>query len=138
MSGSGVGTARTDLVVEQGETWASDTWALVETDANGNAVGLPTDGWTVRGQVRARRASDVVLVQFTSTGANPNAYAEPVSVPLANGTGLPTVGVTLRLSANDTTDLPFATGVYDVFVERAGVVHRIAEGAFRVAQAVTR
>ncbi len=104
-------TARTDLSIPQGTTWAQ-SWQITGYDLTGTT-------WTARSQVRRSPGDASVLHEFTA------AIADDI--------------VTLTVTPAESTAWTWHSGVYDVEIESAaGVVLRVAQGSVRVDREVTR
>lgn len=104
-------TARTDLSIPQGTTWAQ-SWQITGYDLTGTT-------WTARSQARRSPGDAAVLHDFTAT------IADDV--------------VTLSVAPDESSAWSWYSGVYDVEIEStAGVVLRVAQGSVRVDREVTR
>lgn len=117
--------AEYSLRIEQGATLAL---SLVWADENGDPVDLT--GATARAQVRAGARKG---------GRNYVSGAEPLA-SLTCAIPDPEEGrITVGLTAEETADLDFDGGVWDLEIELpGGTVRRILEGAAVLAQEVTK
>lgn len=116
-------SARLDLTIEQGSTF---TYELCWRGGDGAVKDL-TDGWSARLQARQNTASTETLISLTSEesggivldDANPN--------------------IVLTISADDTAELDFTQGVYDLELEdENGAVTRLLRGKLYLSREVTR
>ena len=112
-------SSTTDLVIEQGTTWAI-SWPI--RDENDQPVDVT--GWSVRAHVRAHRDSTEVLHEWSSQLGNAEASGSDVILSVGPSTS----------SAWNWSD-----GVYDVeLTDPTGNVARVAAGTVRVSREVTR
>lgn len=111
---------RTDnLTIPQGTTWET-RWPILDS------AGAPADltGWDVRAQVRTNKFSDSTLYEWSSTIGNASVIGSEVS---------------LRVSATESPDWNWRTGVYDVEIFHSdGRVLRVTQGEILVDIEVTR
>lgn len=110
-----------DITIEQGATFLRTvTWR----DSLGALINL--SGYTARMQVRAKKSSDVVLVEANTT----NGY-----IVLGGAAG--TIAITIPAAI--TAPLSFVNGVYDLeVVSGGGIVTRLLEGGVELSKEVTR
>lgn len=107
---------RTELIIEQGTTWAQ-SWRITNFDlADGTT-------WSVQSQIRRTETGATVLHDFTEGG----------HATLSDDI------VTISLDPATSTGWVWTHGVYDVEIHGSdGRVFRIAEGTVTVSPEVTR
>lgn len=89
--------------------------------------GTPVDltGYSGRMHVRVTRTATEILAELTTEGGE---------ISISGGDG----AVTLQVSATETDTWPAGSYVYDLELEKDGIVTRLVEGNFLVHGAVTR
>lgn len=108
---------RTDLVIEQGTTWAR-SWQITNFDLDEGGV-----SWHIESQVRRSASGETILHDFTLNGH------ATINDDI----------VTLSLDPATSTEWDWSQGVYDVELHGSdGRVFRIAEGTVTVSPEVTR
>lgn len=103
---------KANLTIDQGSTFEVD---VSINDENGDPLAVA--GYTAAGQIRKSYASS---------------NAVPFSIALADG------NMSLRLTANQTSNIVAGRYVYDVELTKAGTVTRIIEGLVTIRPEVTR
>lgn len=103
-----------DLVIEQGSTYRRTIPVL-----NDAGVPISLDGWTARGQIRRNYGSpDVAYVLGLTVGDT---------------------DVELEIPAEDSSEWPWRSGVYDIeIVDADGAPTRLLQGTVTVLPEVTR
>lgn len=112
---------RKDFCIEQGIDWTPTiTWK------DSNSAYIITSGYTADMQVRARRDSSAILLELSTSNGR---------ITVTGASGL----FSLSLTAAETRELDFDTGVYDFEVTSvAGIVYRLLEGNVTLSREVTR
>jgi len=103
-----------NLVIEQGTTW-NKAWQVT---VHGNPIDA---SWVARSQVRRDVKSPEILHTFDC-----DVSAEGV------------VSLSVDPTTSTAWDWPNPSGVYDVEIEKAGVVLRVAQGTVTISREVTR
>ncbi|KKN53573.1 hypothetical protein LCGC14_0600690 [marine sediment metagenome] len=123
LAGDAVTSAKEDIVIEQGATFAR---ILTYKDSSGNPVDLT--GYTAKMQIREHfDSSDVLVTADTSTGE--------ITLGGVNGT------ITIILLANVTDILDFVWGYYDLELYPAGIsiaAIRLLQGVVKLSKQVTQ
>lgn len=117
-----------DITIEQGATWQhSLTWNEYDENNPPTYVGAVKDltGYTARAQIRRKKRSDTFFIELTT---------ENDRIFLGGVLGT----IELALSAEETAALDFTTGVWDLELEKDGIVIRLVEGAVTLSKEVTR
>lgn len=111
-----------NFTIEQGATF---TRTFKYKDANGDPLSLSDHA--VRMQIRSSVGSTSTLADITESGTS------KFQVSTEN-----TNEFTLTLSATDTTAYAFDQAVYDIEIEKSGVVTRLLQGKIKLSKQVTR
>lgn len=107
--------------IEQGATWDI---SMVFKDGDGDPVDLT--GYTARMMIRKNISDATPQLELSTTNGR---------IIITAGTG----GIQLLVEAEDTADLDFVSGVYDLEIEDSGgVVTRLMEGEIELSKEVTR
>jgi hypothetical protein len=117
-----------NLYIEQGTTYSySFTKTVYDPDNPPNYDGLPFDltGYTARAQIRKAKRTPTFFIELTT---------ENGGIVLGGALGT----IDLYISATDTAALNFTTGVWDLELEKNGVVERLLEGIVTLSKEVTR
>lgn len=119
--------ARLNLMIEQGATWAHRFVVHQPAPVNtplANLLPMDLAGYSARMQVRTHFGGTVLLELTTDNGR--------ITIDDADGT------IDLLLSATDTADLDFDTGVYDLEIQNSdGFVSRLVQGNITLSREVT-
>lgn len=113
--------AKYKITIYQGETFSKViTWKTGDPE---NPVNLT--GYTARMQIRKKYGSDIVLLSLTT---------ENGGITLGGSAGT----IILNISATDTSNINWTTGVYDLeLVSAGGTVKRLLQGTIKISPEVT-
>ena len=110
-----------NITIEQGSTF---TRSLTMTDSNGDAFNLT--GYSARMQIRQTYGSKIIA---TSEGASPT-----ITLDVTPLDGI----IEITMTATETAKLSTLNAIYDLEIEKDGVVTRILEGTVTLSREVTK
>lgn len=110
-----------NFTIEQGATF---TRVIIWKDENGNPVDVT--GYVARMQIRKTKGDSKIILSLDSGDLG--------GITLGTTDGK----ITITIPADVTADLNFDSGVYDLELEKSGVVTRLLEGRVTLSKEVTR
>ncbi len=112
-----------DLLIEQGATFRDGF--ILKTGTGETAVPADLTGYTARMQIREEIDSSAVLIELTTENGR-------IDIDPLTGT------VTLMIDADDTAELSFDVGNYDLELVSGSFVKRVVKGRVTLSKEVTR